>query len=107
MLWKVRALYSDGPSLMRAVILSPFLSVAGKLCGSVLTGAGRGGGGWGLPPSVHRPAHVGTAQVGGVKVWLTCLSIPSEMHVDVDWLMFSSNGEVSSKQNIYERPCRC
>ena len=67
MLWKVRALYSDGPSLMRAVILSPFLSVAGKLCGSVLTGAGRGGGGWGLPLSVHRPAHVGTAQTQGVS----------------------------------------
>ena len=40
--------------------------------------------------------------MGGVKGWLACLSSPSEMHVDVDWLMFSSNGEVSSKQNIYE-----
>ena len=52
---------------MRAVILSPFLSVAGRLCSSVLTGAGRGGGGWGLPPSVHRPANVGTTQAQGVS----------------------------------------
>ena len=63
MLWKVRALYSDGPSY----ILSPFLSVAGRLCDSVLTGAGRGGGGRSLPPSVHRPAHVGTTQAQGVS----------------------------------------
>ena len=40
--------------------------------------------------------------MGEVKGWLACLSFPSEMHVDVDWLMFCSNGEVSSKQNIYK-----
>ena len=52
---------------MRAVILSPFLSVAGRRCGSVLAGAGRGGGGRSLPPPVHSPAHVGTAQAQGVS----------------------------------------
>ena len=42
-------------------------SVARRLGGSVLAGAGRGGGGRSLPPSVHHPAHMGTTQAQGVS----------------------------------------